>query len=617
MRKIKTFADAVIRALASIKFAVCLMVSLAVIVAFATILETKHGRQYSQWFVYHQAWFVGLLGLLAASVFSAAYVRFPWKRHQTGFVITHAGLLVLFVGSFVTYWRGIEGQVTLVEGTSTDQLTLIDRCQITVQRIDRQDERPYVFAFESGPVDWKPETSLDIGTVDGVSARVLRYYQRSRPVENWVADSTGRGGPRVRFRLEGSHGGGRIEQELTDPDYGAEIFVGPIAIRLQRAMNEAMLADFSQPATSDLGKKGLLTIYYEDRVEHVKVDEKVGQAVAIGDSGATVELVQFLGNAKLDAAGKFQPLGEDLRNPLVELSVKLPDDETPYRQVAFAKSPLLNFDGVYERECPVKFVYQHPAIKPQTSIEFMQSANGKLYGRTSDGGKIKQHGEVTNGSCLEVSGGFTFTLVDYLPHVRREVTFEPAKSQLVDGASPASAAAHVEIAIGNSKKTVWLGRDVPKSQTETFEVGSNPMRAYFTTAQIPLEFSIELVAFQRELNPGKSGNAAYTSVVKIKDEERQVEEERLVAMNEPLAYRGLRFYQSSFRDAGHGKEASIFTVACDPGRPLKYAGSLMICVGIATMFYMRSYFFAPAMRVDLDSSNASDRPVGELITTAA
>jgi hypothetical protein len=70
-------------------------------------------------------------------------------------------------------------------------------------------------------------------------------------------------------------------------------------------------------------------------------------------------------------------------------------------------------------------------------------------------------------------------------------------------------------------------------------------------------------------------------------------------MNDPLSHNGLRFYQSSFREAGHGKEASIFNVAYDPGRPLKYTGSLMVCLGIATMFYMKAYFFQglPQLRV--------------------
>jgi hypothetical protein len=262
--------------------------------------------------------------------------------------------------------------------------------------------------------------------------------------------------------------------------------------------------------------------------------------------------------------------------------------------VAFAKSPLLNFDGVYERDCPVKFVYQHPAIKSQTSIEFMQDANGKLYGRLIAGGHVKSQGELTTGCRLELPGGFTFIIAEYLPHVRREISFEPLKLEAAESASREGAAAEVEIALGDAKKTVWLQRDNPKFQAAAIDVPNNPMRARFTAAQIPLGFSIELVDFKREFNPGKSGNAAYYSIVKLNDKEHQIDEERLISMNGPLAHRGLRFYQSSFRDAGHGKEASIFNVAYDPGRPLKYAGGLMISLGIATMFYMRAYFVKPA-----------------------
>ena len=97
------------------------------------------------------------------------------------------------------------------------------------------------------------------------------------------------------------------------------------------------------------------------------------------------------------------------------------------------------------------------------------------------------------------------------------------------------------------------------------------MRTHFTTAQVPLGFSLELVDFKREMNPGKIGNAAYSSVVRVKDKERQLDDERLISMNQPLSHHGFRFYQSSFREAGHGKEASIFSVAYDPGRPLKYS----------------------------------------------
>jgi hypothetical protein len=100
-----------------------------------------------------------------------------------------------------------------------------------------------------------------------------------------------------------------------------------------------------------------------------------------------------------------------------------------------------------------------------------------------------------------------------------------------------------------------------------------------------------LLDFQKQTNPGNAGNAAFSSRVRVTDQPRGVEEEHVISLNEPLTYAGLTLYQYDFDDAGHGRESSTFSVASDPGRPLKYAGSLLVCAGIAIMFYMRAYFF--------------------------
>jgi len=506
----------------------------------------------------------------------------------------------LLTGSMLTLWRGIEGQITLFEGASTDQLTLSQHSQITADWVDRPHDRPYVFTFDSGPVDWRRGIELDLGRVDGVRVRVLNYYRHSQPVENWIADGRGRGGPLLRFQLTGSHANGgaqagalKMDQPVTgslaDQDYGAEVLVGPIAIRLQRAANAAMLADFLHPVDKDLGEKGVLTVYYKDNVQRMPVDERVGQAVKIGDSGAVVELVQYLANAKLDAGGQFQTIGSDARNPLVELKVSLPGEDKPFRQVAFAKSPLLNFDGVYGRDCPVKFTYQHPKFKPATAVEFLQAGDGKLYGRTITNGSFQPQGAATTGSRLEIPGGFTFTVTEYMPHTRREMSFTRAGKSADEDPSRESTATEVEIAVAGTTKTLWLQRNNADYGSGTVDTPDGPLRARFTTAHVPLGFSLELVDFQRETNPGQVGNAAYSSVVRVLDKKRPVDDKQSISMNQPLLHNGFRIYQSSFREAGHGKEASIFNVAYDPGRPLKYFGSMMLCVGIATMFSMKAH----------------------------
>jgi hypothetical protein len=107
---------------------------------------------------------------------------------------------------------------------------------------------------------------------------------------------------------------------------------------------------------------------------------------------------------------------------------------------------------------------------------------------------------------------------------------------------------------------------------------------------------LKLADFRRQQNPGRAGNASFSSDVQVVDEACRVDQQHHIAMNEPLTHRRFTFYQSSFKDDGHGHEASVFSVAYDPGRLLKYAGSLMICLGIAIMFYMRAYFFKKPRR---------------------
>jgi hypothetical protein len=61
----------------------------------------------------------------------------------------------------------------------------------------------------------------------------------------------------------------------------------------------------------------------------------------------------------------------------------------------------------------------------------------------------------------------------------------------------------------------------------------------------------------------------------------------LVSMNEPMKYGGFTFYQASYVDAQPRPTTSIFSVNQDPGRWLKYLGSLLIVLGSIWLFGMK------------------------------
>ena len=80
---------------ASLKLAVVLIFAMAFALGYATFVEAAYGTPVVQYFVYQTWWFNGLNILLGINIFCAAAIRYPWQRHQTGFVVTHIGLLVL------------------------------------------------------------------------------------------------------------------------------------------------------------------------------------------------------------------------------------------------------------------------------------------------------------------------------------------------------------------------------------------------------------------------------------------------------------------------------------------------------------------------------------------
>ncbi|TWT31769.1 cytochrome c biogenesis protein ResB [Blastopirellula retiformator] len=105
---------------ASLQLAVILLFGMALTLGIATAVEAAFNTNVVQFYVYQSWWFSLIYLLLAVNIFCAASIRFPWKRHQTGFVITHIGLLVLlFSGVVSRVWR-IDSQVSVWENNISD-----------------------------------------------------------------------------------------------------------------------------------------------------------------------------------------------------------------------------------------------------------------------------------------------------------------------------------------------------------------------------------------------------------------------------------------------------------------------------------------------------------------
>ncbi len=580
----------ILRAMASLKLAVVLLVFLAAVLAWATFLEADQGREVAQWYVYGSRWFVGLLAVLGLNILAAALIRFPWTKRQIGFAVTHAGLLVLLVGAIQTFLLGIEGQVTLQEGKRAEKIVLTNRSVVTAIRETDRGRQSTAFSFCPGPVDWPEGRQLDFGVSDGFGIRVLKFYRHARERTAWVADDLDYQGPALRLRLSGASGGTVAEDWLAGTVFGGQAVIGPTMYELLPITEQSMLQDFLQPPTEGLGQAGVLSMHCGGQMVRVPIDENVGEKVPVGDDGIEVEIVEYLPDARPTMSGGFASRGGVPKNPLLELRIHEPDRDEPLRQVAFAKRPLLNLDAVNGRRCPVKFWYHHAGVTPIAGAAFLQTPDGKLYCRSVVEGGHQPAREVDVGSEIELGGQFSIAVVEYLPRAREAVSFLPVDID-TPADSPSEAAALVELVTDSESRQVWLKRNDARYGTQPVFTSQGPMILQFGYDQLPLGYGIELEDFERRFNPGGMGNAAFASRVRVIDPVAGTGQQHNISMNEPLSYGKFTFYQSSFQQSHNGSEVSVLTAAYDPGRVLKYLGSLMICIGTFLMFYMRAYMF--------------------------
>jgi len=115
----------ILRFLGSLQLAMILLIVMTAMVVWGTIVESKFTAEVAKKYIYANVFFDLWLFMLAVNLFCVAAVRYPWKPHQTGFVITHAGIIVLLVGAFIDRHYGIEGFIPLYRGDApTDVMEL-------------------------------------------------------------------------------------------------------------------------------------------------------------------------------------------------------------------------------------------------------------------------------------------------------------------------------------------------------------------------------------------------------------------------------------------------------------------------------------------------------------
>jgi hypothetical protein len=183
-----------------------------------------------------------------------------------------------------------------------------------------------------------------------------------------------------------------------------------------------------------------------------------------------------------------------------------------------------------------------------------------------------KRGHVKAGDQFETGWmGLVFRLLKYVPKAEERVVFKP-NEQSTPVTSPA-------VRLIFDKKDYWLGLN---STIRLFSDQAVYVLAYENT-RLALDFEIKLKEFRIGRNPGTLKAASYESSVDVPGKG-----DVTISMNEPLKHHGYTLYQSSFQeDENHRPTLSILSVNRDPGRWIKYLGSLLIVLGTIHLFVFK------------------------------
>lgn len=570
--------------LASIKLAVIVILGLAVILAIATFIEAQYDSKTARYLVYGSPFFIAILGLLGVNVTFSALKRFPWKKDQLGFLMTHAGIVVILTGSFISHIWGIDGSMAIAEGDASN-LVIMDRQMLFVE-FDGG-------AIETFPVEFRwspPKPGHEFTKVlpDNFRIAVDSYLHRAAAHEN-ITNTGDTENPAIKVALLSSKA--NADGWLFADEAGRNLLsLGPLRVRFERAANLQQLNRFLHPGeTVGGGELGQLHLKFPEGERKIDVSGNIDLPIKLPDLPYTVTITRYLPYAAVDGK-KLVNKSKEPVNPCVELTVKWRNkqgNEEEEKHIVFARFP--EFPTLFGKQnagsnLKVYYEFIPPAASNGKQLLFIIDFKNQLHYRLWDGKKKIQTGEAKLGNEVETGWmDLKFSIKEFYQKAKSKLEYLPAPKR--KGMTEQPPAIHL-IAEGEKEK---IGFWLLHGESQTLNLDGKKVSIAYGNATIPLPFTIQLEKFTVGRDPGTNNPASFTSNVILDQSGVFLHKKTSIYMNNPLKWGGYTFYQSSYQEIPGQPTVSILSVGKDPGRSVKYAGSILLIAGIIIMYFFKKF----------------------------
>jgi hypothetical protein len=437
-------------------------------------------------------------------------------------------------------------------------------------------------------------------SLDGTTTlQVQNYYAHTESIPYSPAPLGEDGLPAIKIELQSPKVGSLSERWIVARPHGEyRLPSGNALVEMMVLPDLALLPEFlDPPAPETMGKQGLLVVRLGNEIVRIPVDgDKLGSPMPLGRTSRELTLKEYIANLD-DEPGATQ-------YPGVRFEVSGPAGKTEYLACARVPHLLPELLKTQGKKADLAAWYHHPDHhfgNPALNgvLQFLQAPDGKVYyrvygkeGLQNKGQPLDPNDRDTTHPCWNVMG-FRFRVCDYLAKSVEERRIVP--HDVRPGVQRMDLVPAVRCLLRHNGQAeevrVRLGEFTPQK----VRVGEEWFFLRYGRAAKTMEFQLTLRRAQRVTDPGTERAASFSSDVVLTDESRKGQEHQ-IAMNQPLVYGPYKVYQADYKFLGFDAadnpvSVSGLTVAHDPGLWFKYAGSVLVVLGIATMFWMKAYFF--------------------------
>lgn len=297
MEKVFLILERLFKFFASLKLAVIIIVGLGVISAVGTVYEARYDAQYAQKVVYHSVWMYLLMALLCVNLINVMIDRLPWKKHHTGFILAHVGIIVLIAGSLVTRIWGVDGSVAIDIGESNRYVMLPDT-QLTVHSSFGTGSYELIYRSEVDFLLRPPRPDRDVINLGGRKL-VLKDYYHYATVEDKIIPTDDPGdAPALRIQLQNENVN-LTEWLLRDRRMEYDVLdLGPAQVILTELPYNYTEGNILLLRPSEGGRVSY-TVYTESQggIQNSGVIEQ-GQMAEVGWMGLELRLLRYMPNAR-------------------------------------------------------------------------------------------------------------------------------------------------------------------------------------------------------------------------------------------------------------------------------------------------------------------------------